>query len=153
MFVRRARMPDLSNLMLMARLRYIQSIHEPLELRNPDTLVRYFIPALDRWRCRLLGRERLTKMRANPFYYYLVARTKYYDKLLLDAASLDVRQIINVGSGSDTRAHRFIHVLRRKGVRVLECDQPRVIGVKRRIAKRIDFSNDVEYLPIDFNEN
>src|SRR5690242_14024850 len=56
-------LPDLSNSMYVARLRYIQSIHESLERRNPDTLVQHFIPILERWRIPWLGREELSKLR------------------------------------------------------------------------------------------
>lgn len=146
------KLPNLSNSQGIARLRYIQSVHEPPELRNPDTLVNYFIPVLDRWRCRWLGRERLAKLR-DPFYYYLVARTKYYDEVFLNATCCDVQQIINVGSGSDTRAYQFAHVLKRKGIRVLECDQPEAIYAKQRTAQQLGLFDHVEYLPLDLNED
>ena len=139
--------------MEVARLRYIQSAHEPPELRNPDTLARYFIPTLERWRCRWLGREQLVRRRANPFYYYLVARTKYYDEVLLGAIRSDIQQIINVGSGSDTRAYRFVDVMNRKGVRVLECDQPEAIYAKQRMAQQLGLFDHVEYLPLQLNED
>jgi len=145
-------MPDLSNSLLTARLRYIQSVHEPPELRNPDTLVKYFLPVLDRWHCRWLGAERPAHLR-EPFYYYLLARTKYYDEVFLNAICCGIQQIINVGSGTDTRAYRFAQVLKRKGVRVIECDQPEVIHTKQRWAKKLGRFDHVEYLPLDLNED
>src|ERR1043166_6560012 len=117
-------LPNLSNSMYVARLRYIQSIHESLECRNPDTLVQHFILTLERWRIPWLGREELSKLREDPFYYYLVARTKYYDQVVNDAIADGVQQIVCVGCGSDTRAYRFEPLLRSRGISVLECDQP-----------------------------
>ena len=146
-------LPNLSNSMYVARLRYIQSIHESPERRNPDTLVRYFIPMLERLRTEWLGREELSKLRGDPFYYYLVARTRYYDQVINDAVSDGVRQIVNVGCGSDTRAYRFGDLLRSKNVKVLECDQPDAIYAKRQVAKRWRCFDHVEYLPIDLNDD
>lgn len=139
--------------MYVARLRYIQSIHEPLERRNPDTLVRHFIPMLQRWRAAWIGRGGLSRLRAEPFYYYLVARTKFYDQVVNDAVSDGVRRIVMVGCGSDTRAYRFQDLLRTKGVKVLECDQPEAIHVKEQMARRWQPSDYVEYLPIDLNDD
>jgi methyltransferase (TIGR00027 family) len=146
-------LPDLSNLIYVAHLRYIQSIHESPERRNPDTLVRHFIPMLVRLRTAGLGQEELSKLRADPFYYYLLARTKYYDQVLNDAVSDGVRQIVNVGCGSDTRAYRFGNLLRSKNVKVSECDQPKAIQAKQQVAKRWRCFDHVEYLPIDLNED
>jgi hypothetical protein len=81
------KLPRVCNLMYVARLRYIQSIHESSERRNPDLLVRHFIPLLERWRLAWISQEELSKLRMDPFYYYLVARTKYYDQVFSDAVA------------------------------------------------------------------
>ncbi len=147
------RLPSSSALMYVARLRHIQSIHESPERRNPDTLVRHFIPIVQRLRSAWIGRTQLDKLRETPIYYFLIARTKYYDQVLEDAVSDGVKRIVNVGCGSDTRAYRFQKLLRGKGVRVLECDQPEAIHVKEHMARRWRPSDYVEYLPIDLNDN
>lgn len=147
-------LPNISNSMLVGHLRYIQSIRERPELRNPDNLVRHFIPMLDRWRLRWIDGEGLAKLRESGFYYYLIARTRYYDQLFLEATSGDFPRIINIGSGSDTRAYRFAEALTRKGIKVWECDQSQSIFAKQRIAKRqfkaLDY---VDYFPIDLNKD
>ena len=145
-------LPDLSNSMFVARLRYIQTIHEAAERRNPDTFVRHFLPILVRLRAAWLGRAALSKLRADPFYYYLVARTKYYDQVLNDAVSDGVQQIVGVGCGSDTRAYRFKQLLTSKGVRVLECDQPAAIRAKQHLTRRWQRLAHVDYLAIDLND-
>ena len=109
-----------SNSMAVAEFRYLQSLHEQRELQNPDGLVGQFLPLFRRWRCRWLSHRKIALLRTRPFYYYLVARTRYYDKIFLDAIADHVQFIINVGCGVDTRAYRFEHVLRQKGVKVLE---------------------------------
>jgi methyltransferase (TIGR00027 family) len=145
--------PGFSNSLSVAESRYIQSLHEISELRNPDRLVGQFLPLFRRWRCRWLGHRKIALLRATPFYYYLVARTRYYDKIFLDAIADHVQFIINVGCGVDTRAYRFEHVLRQKGVKVLECDQPQAIQVKQGIAKRVGRGGHVVYVSIDLNDD
>jgi len=147
------KLPSSSALTYVARLRHIQSIHESGGRRNPDTLVRHFIPIVERLRSAWICRARLAELREEPFYYYLVARTKYYDQMVADAVSNGVKRIVNVGCGSDTRAYRFQNLLRNKGVRVLECDQHAAIRAKEHMAKRWRPSDYVEYLPIDLNDN
>ena len=147
------RLPDLSSSMYVAWLRHIQSIHEPLECRNPDILVRHLLPLTQRLRTRWLGRKELTRLRAEPFYYYLVARTRYYDQVVNDAVSDGTRRIVMVGCGGDTRAYRFQHLLRSKGVKVLECDQQEAIHTKQQLSKRWKPSDYVGYLPIDLNDH
>ena len=100
-----------------------------------------------------MARRRAPRQPQNPFYYYLVARTRYYDEVFLNAICCDAQQIINVGSGYDTRAYRFAHVLKSKGVRVAECDQPEAIHAKQRMAQQLWRYDHVEYLPLDFNED
>lgn len=145
-------LPNLSNSMYVARLRYIQTIHESPAERNPDTLVRYFIPTFQRFRSALLGRAELSKLRSDPFYYYLVARTRYYDQVVKDAISDGVQRFINVGCGSDTRAYRFKDLLNEKNIPVLECDQADAILEKQRLTRRWRGSGHVEHLPIDLND-
>lgn len=138
--------------MYVARLRHIQSIHESSERRNPDTLVRHFIPMLQRLRTAWLGQAELSRLRADPFYYYLVARTKYYDQVVNEALSDGVQRLVSVGCGSDTRAYRFKALLCSKGVKVLECDQAETISAKQRLVRRWRHVDHIEYLPIDLND-
>ena len=153
--IKKRAMPNLgfSNSMNVAEFRYIQAIHETSELQNPDGLVGQFLPILRRWRCTWLSHRKIALLRSNPFYYYLDARTRYYDKIFLDAIADNVQYIINVGSGVDTRAYRFAHVLSQKGVKVLECDQPKAIQVKQSLANRVGTCGHVTYLSVDLNDH
>jgi methyltransferase (TIGR00027 family) len=145
-------LPNTSYLSAIGRLRFIQSVHESDERRNPDTLVRRFFPLLERWRVRWLGRRELARLRSQPMYYYLIARTKHYDQVFLDALAEGVKRIINVGCGSDTRAYRFVSNLLEKRVRVWECDQAEAIETKQRLVQRLGSFDHVEYLAIDLND-
>jgi methyltransferase (TIGR00027 family) len=145
-------LPNLSNSLYVAWLRYVQSFREEQERRNPDTLVRHFLPLRDRWSTAWMSQKELARLRSDPFYYYLVARTKYYDQVIEDAVADGVKMIIGIGCGSDTRAYRFKKLLQRESVNVLECDQAPAIQIKQRMASRWDCSGYVDYLPIDLND-
>lgn len=140
------------NSLYVAEMRYVQALHEKGELRNPDRLVECLIPMLRRWRCAWLGQSKLAALRSDPFYYYLVGRTRYYDQVFLDAIAQNVRVIINLGCGTDTRAYRFEHVLRQNGVKVLECDLPLAIRDKQQVMRTRGGIASVDYLPIDLND-
>ena len=128
--------PDMSYARTVGEWRYIQSLHESAERRNPDRLVGKLLPLRERLAARWLGGKRINALRSHPFYYYLVARTKYYDQVFLGAMESGVRHIVNIGSGTDTRAYRFADRLKDRRIDVCECDQPSVIRAKHRICKR-----------------
>jgi methyltransferase (TIGR00027 family) len=144
--------PDMSYARTVGEWRYIQSIHEPVERKNPDRLVGELLPLRERYAARWVSRKRINALRSHLFYYYLVARTKYYDEVFLEAMQRGVRHIINIGSGTDTRAYRFADQVKDRGIDICECDQPTVIRAKHRICERRWPSSPVCYLPIDLND-
>jgi methyltransferase (TIGR00027 family) len=144
-------LPDLSNSVGIAKSRFIQSVYETAEYRNPDTLVGHLLPAPLRWLSLLQGKIQLPKLRRYPFYYYLLARTKYYDEVFTDAMRSNIKYIINVGCGTDTRAYRFADELTLKGIKVVECDQAAVIAVKQELAKQSWLTDHVTYISVDLN--
>jgi methyltransferase (TIGR00027 family) len=145
-------LPDSSYLVNVGKLRYIQALCEPADSRNPDALVGAFLSPGQRLASRVRGALFLRRLRAKPFYHYLVARTRYYDQLFLDAVRDGVACIVNIGCGSDTRAYRFARLLEAKGITVLECDQPRAIYAKRELAARRFSTAHVRYLPLELND-
>lgn len=150
------KLPNLSYMVKVGQLRTIQALYEQPEHRNPDDVARQFLPMGERLGCTLRGRFFLGRMRSQPFYPYVLARTRYYDQVFLDAIEQGVQFIVNIGCGSDTRAYRFRQRLAAKGIGVVECDQADAIRVKQEIATRktgtIGAVGHVEYLPIDLND-
>jgi methyltransferase (TIGR00027 family) len=147
------KLPNLSYMMSVGELRYIQSYFEKPEYRNPDSEVGAFLTLSKRIRCMLRGTMLLSRSRADPFYYYVLARTRYYDQVFCDAVHDSLKTIVNVGCGSDTRAYRFARQLREEGVTVLECDQERAIRAKEQIARRKWSTDHVKYVCVDLNDN
>lgn len=144
--------PNLSNSLSIARLRHIQFIHEPAPWRGPDSLVRYFLPLRERIRTAWISESKLSRLRAEPFYYYLIARTKYYDQVLNEAVCSGVQRILIAGCGSDTRAYRFKNLLASGRIKVLECDQAELIYERQRVVRRWRDVHCVEHLALDLND-
>jgi methyltransferase (TIGR00027 family) len=146
-----AKLSDLSNLTATARYRHIQSLHENNDRRNPDILAGALMTTAERKKCFRLNTFALLNMRKNPYYYYLVARTKFYDQLLLDSIAAGIRRVMIVGAGFDTRFHRFGGHLAAQGVELAECDQPNAVMIKRELAKPLPYSDRIRYMSADLN--
>jgi methyltransferase (TIGR00027 family) len=144
-------LPDSSYLVNVGQLRYIQSRCQAPDERNPDAMVGAFLSLPQRLACLVRGTLLGRRLRANPFYHYVLARTRYYDALFLEAVNDSVVTIVNIGCGTDTRAYRFAPLLQRKGITVLECDQPHAISAKRKLAARRFPTGHVRYVPLDLN--
>jgi len=80
-------LPDSSYLVNVGQLRYIQSLCEPAHSRNPDAVVGAFLSLPQRLACIVRGTLLRPRLRANPFYHYVLARTRYYDALFLQAVN------------------------------------------------------------------
>lgn len=145
-------LPNLSYMMSVGELRYIQSRFEKGVHRNPDSAVDAFLTLSKRLRCIVRGTAFLSRVRTNPFYYYLNARTQYYDRVFLDAIHQSFKWIVNLGCGSDTRAHRFEGLLKEKGITVVEGDQAQAIRAKEEIVRRKWPTDRVKYLAIDLDD-
>ncbi|HTO70128.1 MAG TPA: class I SAM-dependent methyltransferase [Myxococcota bacterium] len=145
------KLPNLSFLATVGQLRCIQARYERGPLRNPDTFAAPLLSFPARVGYHVRGLFLRSRLHGDPFYAYLVARTKHYDQVFLDAISEPVRAIANVGTGSDTRAYRFAELLRRQSIAVLECDQAEAIRAKERIVRRRWRADHVSFQPIELN--
>lgn len=144
-------LPNLSHMVYVGQLRHIQAAYEAPEYQNPDRLIHHFLSGAQLLNCRLRGRLALRRLRKNPFYYYVLARTRYYDEVFASAIASGVQNILNIGCGSDTRAYRFADQLRAARVNCVECDQAAAIMSKERLARRKLNAGHVQYMPIDLN--
>jgi len=78
---------------------------------------------------------------------YLVARTAFFDRAVLDALASGLTQVVIVGAGYDGRALRFS----RPGVRFFELDHPVTQADKRRrLAALGDLHSPIVFAPADF---
>lgn len=119
---------------------------------NPDFLAESMLDL--RMRLLLLpGLRRVVRAsferRVPGMFFYHQARTKYLDQLLLDAID-EVRQIVILGAGLDTRPYRFTDRLASK--QVFEIDHPGTAAWKRaRLARLGQSVGHVTFITTDFN--
>jgi methyltransferase (TIGR00027 family) len=117
----------------MAAMRFLGTRERSPEVRNPDRLAG-----------RLLGR-RLRLMAGAPGIgavvrravgrrfpggvEYHIARTRHFDRTLLEALDAGATQVVLLGAGYDTRAYRFAGEL--AGARVVAVDHPATLEQAR----------------------
>lgn len=135
-----------SYLVQVGLLRHLQNSRERGVRKGPDWMVRYF---LNPYWVRRAVFTRMTPVRADPFYNYLLARTRFYDECVRDAITSGVRQVLILGAGTDTRAYRFEDALRENDIRVVEADQSAAINEKERTARQLGEFSHVRWLQID----
>ena len=88
--------------------------------------------------------------RAVKLREHLLARTKFFDRAVLDGLSRGIQQVVIVGAGYDDRALRF----RTPGVRFFELDQPDTQEDKRRRLESLgDVLNGPTLVPVDFERD
>lgn len=81
---------------------------------------------------------------------HLLARTKFFDRAVLDALARGIDQIVIVGAGYDDRALRF----RTPGVRFFEVDHPNTQEDKRRRLESLGrVLNGPTLVPVDFERD
>ena len=88
-------------------------------------------------------------LRAKAFYHFLLARTRFYDEILLHAVGSGIRQVLILGAGIDTRAYRFERELVRNDVQVIEADQVPTITEKRNVAHQLKDYPYVRWVELD----
>lgn len=138
-----------------AAQRAVAAMHPDETLRNPDYLAEKFVSD-DCWHYYHYSRDYDTSMKfIETFriggYYYVNARTKHIDKLLLESSDSGLEQVVVLGAGFDSRAYRFGKSLPK--VRFFELDLLPTSTRKQEMVKKIigKIPDNVTFVPIDFN--
>ena len=144
-------LPDRHYSASVGQMRYTQAAYEKGCLRNPDRDVAKLLSPAQRVYAELNGLLRLGTIRRVPFYAYLLARTKFYDDFFCNPEPRDWRYLVNIGAGTDTRAHRFRAFLDSMDIELLECDLAAAIRNKQARARRAWKGERIGYQAIDLN--
>ncbi len=129
--------------------------HPDPKVRNDDYLAMKMV-APDYWHYSLMHPDYKTGALITKTFriytnYYVNARTKHMDALLIKAAEDGATQVVNLGAGYDSRAYRFRDAMPK--ARFFEIDLPAMIEEKKRRLKVAlgQVPEYVAYVPIDFN--
>ncbi len=124
------------------------------QFRGPDDLARIFYPGYAELLLKfsIISLPILRKLLPG-LYEYVMARTRFFDQIFLQALENNIPQIVLLGAGYDTRAYRFKeHV---QGTRIFELDAPATQRVKRECLERanIVIPQQLSFVPINFNRD
>jgi len=144
---------------LTAAARAFGSREPDASVRNPDWIAdRLISPAelaliADHPISRALDKdfqEAMYDPEAFGFAWLMLVRTRYIDERMEHAIRSGATQLVILGAGFDTRAHRFSELL--KHAAVIEIDYPSTQEYKRRRVEAAlgDAAANVVYAPIDF---
>ncbi len=135
--------------------RAIFAQHPDPKVRNDDYLAMKMV-APEYWHYSLMKPDYKTGVLVTKTFrfdtnYYVNARTKHMDALLIQAAKDGATQVVNLGVGYDSRAYRFRDAMPK--AHFFEIDLPAMIEEKKlrlklALGKVPDY---VAYVPIDFN--
>jgi methyltransferase (TIGR00027 family) len=121
---------------------------------GPDNIAYMLVPSFfklllkSKWLFKLFSRRFFPK----GIYEYIIARTKYFDAIFMEALKLGFDQIVIFGAGFDSRALRFNKL--NKGTRIFELDAPITQQEKLKAYKSKKFitTENLVFVPIDFNK-
>ncbi|MGI4745098.1 MAG: class I SAM-dependent methyltransferase [Janthinobacterium lividum] len=138
-----------------AKARAFAALETDAKIRNPDTLAREFLAAdqrPDQTRPEKITQFRTDLETALPgAYHFQNARTFHVDACLRQAIEDGFRQVVLLGAGFDTRAHRLSRP--EHDVRFFEVDFPGIqFEKKATLEHQPDTgSGNIHYVPSDFD--
>jgi methyltransferase (TIGR00027 family) len=121
---------------------------------GPDGVAYMLVPPFlklvvrSRWLFKLFGRHFFP----SGMYEYVIARTRYFDAVFVEALEHGFNQIVIFGAGFDSRALRFSKL--NKGTRVFELDAPTTQQEKLKAyqSKKLGIPENLIFVPINFNK-
>ncbi|OGP51354.1 MAG: hypothetical protein A2Y79_04045 [Deltaproteobacteria bacterium RBG_13_43_22] len=143
---------------VVAAQRALGAYEEDVKVRNPDYLAEKFI-SKSFWDKSPLELDDMRKKRSGRLrryldggYYFMTARTKHFDAILKEEGVKEIKQVVNLGVGYDTRAYRFHDAM--PNVKFFELDTKATINRKKEIVAKIfgALPSYVVYIAIDFDK-
>ncbi|PKO14449.1 MAG: SAM-dependent methyltransferase [Chloroflexi bacterium HGW-Chloroflexi-10] len=115
-----------------------------------DPYARQLVPV---WMVHIMGffiRSGYAELRGPGVNGYLMARERYIDDVLQDFLKAGLQQLVILGAGYDSRAHRFDFPQQMK---IFEVDHPATQTEKLEKVQKIfgKFPANIRYVPVDFN--
>lgn len=128
------------------------SYYETEKVRNSnDCFAEIFLPdekqaSLNNPELRGIIKKQIPK----GMYEYVIARTKYFDKIYSDALNNNIEQIVLLGAGYDSRPYRFFNSI--INTKIYELDAAPTQAYKLSCLKKnnIEIHQNICYTPVNF---
>lgn len=137
----------------VASLRALSNYEQDEQFRCNDHFAEDFLPDEKKIPLRNAGvRETIKKAIPKGMYEYVISRTKYFDKVFLDAVRQGIGQIVFLGAGFDSRPYRFNALL--DNTKIFEVDTEATQTYKRTVLlKMIDTLKNITYVSHNFEDD
>jgi methyltransferase (TIGR00027 family) len=138
--------------LLLTFCRALAANDEREEIKGPDYLAEYFLTEESKKPLKDSTSRKwaIQKLITSPKYGYSISRTAYIDHIFKKHLSENIPQIVILGAGYDTRAHRYHGLL--GSTKIYEIDiqttQKRKIDILK--TKGLEISKKVTYLSVNF---
>ena len=92
----------------IASLRALSNYEPDATVQSHDEFAEFFLPEDRQTALKTLNsRENIKQRVPKGMYEYVIARTKYFDSVFVDAIQYPIEQIVLLGAGFDSRSYRF----------------------------------------------
>jgi methyltransferase (TIGR00027 family) len=122
--------------------------------RGPDYLAEIFMPPIPNILLNVPFLRKLCMRKLFPtgIHEYVLARTRVFDEVFVDALERGFPQVVLLGASMDTRAFRFQE--KNRGTTIFDLDIHATQRYKREVLKRKKIAPPAElvFAPIDFNK-
>ena len=139
---------------ITASLRALSNYEAEEKVRSNDWIAEFFLP--DERKTPLVdknAREMIKKAIPKGLYEYVIARTKYFDKVFIEALKNNIDQIVFLGAGYDSRPYRFNNLV--VNTRIFEVDakptQEHKISLLHK--NKIDINESIKYVSVDLEKD
>ncbi len=142
---------------IAAGLRAVANMDSDEKIRNPDYLAKKFLTP-DFWFLGFLSKDyqkskSFIKFYRLNYYYTVNPNTWHIDTVLQKLATQNLKQVVNIGAGFDSRPYRFGKLM--PDVRFFEVDQLATQNLKKKMVKAEfgELPANVAYIPIEYRTN
>jgi methyltransferase (TIGR00027 family) len=136
---------------ITASLRALSNYEPSPEARCNDDFAEYFLPPDRKAALGTLGsREAIKKAIPGGMLEYVIARTRYFDAVVLDGLLSGCGQIVSLGAGFDSRSIRFKDQLQRARVFELDAQPTQDYKLQKLRENNIGMPANVSFIPTNF---
>ncbi len=135
----------------IASLRALSYYETEPVLQSRDSVAEIFLPEDKRTLLKdIESRETVKRQIPKGLYEYVIARTKYFDAVCLEAIINNTRQIVLVGAGYDSRPYRFQKFNTNSKIYELDAKPTQVHKLSCLRNHNIEIPNNISFIPADF---